>query len=732
MMISRLAAVAGAAMTLFARPSEWTRTVRDASSTTPFADGSQHYFAFLSYSHRDQAMAEWLQDALEDFRVPSHLVGRVTEHGSVPRRLTPIFRDVQELPASGDLGHEIRAALAASRFLVVLCSPAAAESRWTNAEIETFKRLRPEGCVFAAIVDGEPFASEIRGREHEECLPRALRYKYDRRGRATAKRAEPLAADLRGDAQSRRRGFLKLIAGMLGLGLDDLVRRDDVRRHRHMAMVTAGSLAGMIVASGLAIAAIEARDSARDERREAEGLIGFMLGDLRSKLEPVGRLDALDGVGSKVLDYYKKQDMSDLTDAALLQRSRALTMMADVANSRGDLESSLRLYRAAMAGTAEAIRREPDDPQRLFDHAQNVFWTADIALRRGDAQGAEAAFREYKRLADRMVALEPDNMKWRMETQYADANLGIMLFDQRRYGEAARQFEAAMRTVEAIATADPTNDDYQKALPEALAWMADAHMAEGRLDLATAERERHVKLLEQRLRQSGGDVEYETMLVPAHRALGRLHAMRGRLNVAVRHAQEAASHASRLLKVESGNSKWLDFAARARLNLAEYLLALRMLSNAAGHADAGCSISQSLIAQDQSVAQWRALHRDCLITRANVAVASGAPAEALSHAARANEVARSVTTSDRTEDALFVAKTLRIVGDIQLLNGNRAAAGAAWRQALAALPRSVSERPPEMSERQLILQRVSRKAEARGLAAKLAAMGYREPEFRGL
>jgi hypothetical protein len=157
-----------------------------------------------------------------------------------------------------------------------------------------------------------------------------------------------------------------------------------------------------------------------------------------------------------------------------------------------------------------------------------------------------------------------------------------------------------------------------------------------------------------------------------------------------------------------------------------------MLSNAAGHADAGCSISQALIAQDPSVAQWRALHRDCLITRANVALASGAAAEALSHATRAHEVARSVTTSDRAEDALFVAKTLRIVGDIQLSNGNRAAAGAAWRQAFAALPQSVSERPPEMSERQLILRRVSRKAEARGLAAKLAAMGYREPEFRGL
>jgi hypothetical protein len=43
------------------------------------------------------------------------LVGRVTDIGSVPRKLSPIFRDLRELPASDDLGHEIRAALSTSR-----------------------------------------------------------------------------------------------------------------------------------------------------------------------------------------------------------------------------------------------------------------------------------------------------------------------------------------------------------------------------------------------------------------------------------------------------------------------------------------------------------------------------------------------------------------------------------------------------------------------------------------
>jgi len=152
------------------------------------------YYAFLSYSHKDKALADWLHRELEKFRVPHALAGKLTANGVVPRRLTPVFRDQQDLSAGADLAEEIKAALAASQFLVVLCSPTAAKSRWTNQEIESFKRTRPEGCVLAAVVAGEPFASDMPGREEEECFPPALRFKYDRRGHQTTKRAEPLAA----------------------------------------------------------------------------------------------------------------------------------------------------------------------------------------------------------------------------------------------------------------------------------------------------------------------------------------------------------------------------------------------------------------------------------------------------------------------------------------------------------------------------------------------------------
>jgi tetratricopeptide (TPR) repeat protein len=682
-----------------------------------------HYFAFLSYSHKDEEIADWLHSELEDFRVPAALAGKLTANGITPKRLTPIFRDEHELAAADDLSDEIEEALSSSRFLIVLCSPNAAKSRWTNAEIEAFKRTRPDGCVLAAIAAGEPFASEIPGREDEECFPPALQHKYDRRGRPTGKRAEPLAADLREEGDGRRMGFLKLVAGMLGVGLDDLVQRETTRRHRRMAWLAAGSLAGMAVTSGLAITAIQARDAARDQRREAEGLVAFMLGDLRNKLEPIGRLDALDGVGAKVLAYYSKQDASKLSDAGLLQRSRALSLTAQVSYQRGNLDTAVRLYRQAMAGTAEAIRRSPDDPQRLFDHAQNVFWVGEIARQRSDGRTAEASAREYKRLALRMLSLGPDNMKWRMEVQNADAELGIVLYGQRRIGEAAAQFEQALRTMEALAAADPLNDEYQKSLVETLAWMADTRWTEGRIEEAIAYRRRHVMLLERLLERSNGDVAYQLKLIPSHRALGNLYAWRGQDDAAIAEYRKAVELGNALISAEPNNLLWIEYLANARLNLAEQLVESKRIDDARTEAASGCSLAGRLLSRDSTVMQWRLILRTCRIVRAELAERTPASEEAVQLGQLAVAAAKSVRTGDPVSDRYWLATAYRTLGDIERRTGDPSGARIAWQQAYASLPTRVTERPLEISEREKILQRLGR-PEARQAAKTLAQMGY--------
>lgn len=687
----------------------------------------QHrFYAFLSYSHKDRELADWLHRELERFKVPRSLAGRLTAHGVAPKRLGPIFRDQHELAAAGDLGSEIREALASSHFLVVLCSPDSAKSRWTNAEIEAFKRTQPEAHVLAAIASGEPFASDIEGREDEECFPPALRQKYDRRGRPTAKRAEPLAADLRGEGESRRIGFLKLVAGMLGVGLDELVHRETARRHRRLGYLAAASIAGMVVTSGLAITAIQARDAARDQRREAEGLIGFMLGDLKDKLEPIGRLDALDGVGSRVLVYYQKQDMSDLPDAALSQRSKALSLMAQVTFLRGDYDAATRLYREALAGTAEAVRRSPDNPQRLFDHAQNVFWVGDLARRRGEFAEAETAYREYKRLADRMVAIAPDNLKWRIEVLYANENLGIVLMNQRRFAEAARQFRGALRPMESFASIDPEKSEYQQEIANLLGWFADAERAQGQLESAIAARRQQIAFLERLVGGKANDVGVQWRMIPAHQGLGVLLSWQGKAEQGLSEYRAALDQANRLIAIEPNNSKWRDMATSVRLELAKNLLTLGRRDEAAQEAASACQAAGALPAHDSKVARWRTLQTTCLAIQSRLALAAGADSQALSFAERSLGSARAERSGDAISDRFSVAAASRLLGDVRQRIGDTEGARAAWSAGLAQLPQESTEVPWEMRERVELLRRLGRSGEAAPIAARLAAIGYRD------
>jgi hypothetical protein len=216
-------------------------------------DSGSHfrYWAFISYSQRDAELAQSLHKKLETFRVPRNLVGRCVRDRTIPRRLIPIFRDRDELPSAGDLTGKIRQALEASYALIVICSPYAAASPWVNEEIRTFKELGRADRIFPFIVDGEPYASDRPALGLPECFPPALRFAVADDGTLTDRRSDPLAADARKGKDGRSNALLKLIAGLLGIGFDDLRRRELARQRQRRQIV---SLA--CVAAGLAMVAM--------------------------------------------------------------------------------------------------------------------------------------------------------------------------------------------------------------------------------------------------------------------------------------------------------------------------------------------------------------------------------------------------------------------------------------------------------------------------------------------
>jgi len=235
---------------------------------------SPRYRAFLSYSHRDGKWGAWLHKSLESYRPPKQIVGTVTPRGPVPKRLTPIFRDREELASATDLGTLLNEALSQSACQIVICSPSSARSKWVNEEILAFKRLGREDRIFALIVGGEPNASDDPAHAEEECFPPALRYKMGPDGNLSTERTEPIAADARPGKDGRTNAKLKLIAGVLGVGFDGLRQREQRRRQRQLFLIASGAITGMVITSGLAAAALIARAQAQRQtviaRREAE------------------------------------------------------------------------------------------------------------------------------------------------------------------------------------------------------------------------------------------------------------------------------------------------------------------------------------------------------------------------------------------------------------------------------------------------------------------------------
>lgn len=227
---------------------------------------AEPYRAFISYSHRDKTIARRLHRALEAFRAPRKLVGRETPVGVVPLRLTPIFRDREELPASADLGRELSAALQRAMFLVVICSTSSAKSHWVDQEILQFKRSHGEARVLALVVDGEPNASNLEGRSDEECFPPSLRFRLGSDGELSSTPSEPIAADIRAGADGWRLAKLKLIAGLTGLALNDLVQREAQRRAQRLAVLATSATVGMVLTGGLALYANASRIEADRQR----------------------------------------------------------------------------------------------------------------------------------------------------------------------------------------------------------------------------------------------------------------------------------------------------------------------------------------------------------------------------------------------------------------------------------------------------------------------------------
>ena len=505
-------------------------------------DRGTRYTAFLSYSHKDAAVARWLHRKLETYRIPSRLVGTEGERGAVPARLTPIFRDREELPAAGDLSEKVRAALAASDNLIVICSPHSSASPWVAKEIATFRALHPNRPVFAAIIEADP----------PQCFPSGL----------VEGGIEPLAADLRKGGDGQRLGLLKLVAGLAGIGLDTLVQRDAARRIRRISYLTAGAVAAMMLMALLTAYAVNARAEAQRQRAEAEGLVEFMLTDLRNRLRAVGRVDIMETVNRRALARYGGGEaLGSLSGEQLSRRARFLHAIAEDQITLGDTDKAGTAAKEAYRTTTEQLSRQPRNPQRQLEHARSTYWIGRVHEVRKEWSQAQRQYALFATATDRLVAADPSNAEYMREVGWSRIDLGnVQLNGTKDFARAQHYYEEAIAWFRRALTTRP-DDETARILANAYGWLADSFYMRGHYPASLDARQRQYRIASALHYKYPRDADEYYRFAIARRAVAKSLAKLGRGGEARTELIEAGAIATRLSDRDPRNGEWLMLRA---------------------------------------------------------------------------------------------------------------------------------------------------------------------------
>lgn len=576
------------------------------------------YKAFISYSHQDEHWARWLQRALESYRVPKGLVGKQCDFGVVPARLGPVFRDREDLSSAASLSESVRHELAAAESLVVICSPAAAQSRWVNEEISAFKALGKSERIYALIVDGDPQAADPA----EQCFPEALIENSD--GAAQ----EPLAADARKWADGKLLAKLKLVAGILGARLDE-VRQREMHRRRRNGILSGVTIAGVVLLTTiLSVTAISNRKVAEQRRANTEELISFMLGKLED-LSPVSGLDVLDEDQQEMIRLAEQLGFHTLDDAALLRKALAWREDGMAARDRGDNRIAMTVFGNSLAALVHLYLRDTNNNDNLFEVGQAEFWVGYAHMDNGDLDQAENSMTRYGVVARRLINADPKSAENVMELSFTLTNLAVVA--TARVGgdqdKAIDLMQAAVEYNQLAIVLEPNNQDYKSEMSESLAWLADAWLGVCNLDKANQFRSENVAALKQMLEQKPGDRQLLTRLAHALSGQAGVQTMLGLTDLAVDNIRVSVSLLADLARAHPDSVKydwnrlnrlrWIGVILiyAGRIEQAQELISetARLVSEEQGQIDdlplwkmeylASSMASQSLLAKEQGRAR---------------------------------------------------------------------------------------------------------------------------------
>ncbi|MDQ1831617.1 nSTAND1 domain-containing NTPase [Massilia scottii] len=291
-------------------------------------------------------------------------------------------------------------------------------------------------------------------------------------------------------------------AGLWSLepGECELIRLSN-RRARQFEWARLSALGLIIVLavlnSALALSALAAKRTAEARRTKVEGLVDYMLGDFADKLRPLGKLELLEGVSGKSLEYLRSSQQDELSPAALTLRAKALQVIGEVSREQGNAAQTIAALTEANAILRRQHEADPKNTQVLKNLGDNNYYIGQMHKDHNDMPAAAAAWQQYRLLTERLHSLEPDKVEWWIEQSYAHNNLGSLALALGKPESAEPEFAASLALKQRALQRAPGDKMLIAALADTYSWQALARQSMGELGAAEQLYEQEMELVQQ-------------------------------------------------------------------------------------------------------------------------------------------------------------------------------------------------------------------------------------------
>ncbi len=470
-----------------------------------------------------------------------------------------------------------------------------------------------------------------------------------------------------------------------------------------------------------------ARADAQRRQAQAEELLTFMLGDFRTELKKIGRLNLLDAVGEQAMAYFTDLDPRDLTATALARQAKALIQIGEIRLDQARYADAHLAFTTAYQRAAALVARHTQDNDALFERAQSEYWIGFVALRRGDLATTREWFTRYRDSAIALAAVEGPTLRAQRELTYGHHNLAVLDLENGRVAEARLGFRAEQQTVATLSAAHPDDRDLQFDLADVASWLGFTAEYDGDFVEALARFQEMSDRLAALVAAEPDVAKWQHKLAQSFNFLAEIHALTGNVETGLTRLDSCLKIRRTLFAQDPTNQLWTISQLSAQIQQARLLVAQHESPTAAARLEDTRRDLEALVATEPSSPKFTR-HLITLWRVIGTIQFTRDPAPAAAAVQRAIALGESLRESSRADLSLIneYAEACVLAGQLAAARGEHPTATNHWQSALAALPAtwtsSHDHRLLVPGTQALLL--LGRTDEARPLLQRLRAFGY--------